>query len=661
MKNKNADSGPGNLRRKAESLLTPDSRKQGTPQFSEADALKLIHELQVHQVELELQKEELLQAKEMADIVANEFADLYDFAPSGYFTLNSESKIAQLNLSGSQLLGKERSLIINSYFSFYVSLESRSDFNLFLKRVFNSMKKEKCDVVLITKNKEPVYVHLTGIVFGNKDECLINGTDVTTLRQAEQKLMVANKELAFENLEKAKRAAELVIANKELAFENEEKANRAAELVIANKELAFENEEKANRAAELVIANQELAFENEEKANRAAELVVANQELVVQNEMEAKLVADLALSNAEKDKFFSVIAHDLRGPFSSFLGLTTLMNENLTGMTLDEIQVMVELMKKSATNLNNLLANMLEWSRMQRGLTPFSPATIMLGTEIAEIIEQVQETAHKKNITISIDIPADLMVFADLNMFMSTVRNLYGNAVKFTPGGGRVMVTAKAVSGDWVEISIKDNGIGMSKTLLEDLFRFDGNSSRKGTDDEPSTGLGLIICKDFIEKHGGILSVESQEGQGSIFRFTLPASVEMNEKTINPVEQPPKKNRKLKILIAEDDETSEMLMTIALKPYSREILKAPNGAEAVEICRNNPDIDLVLMDIKMPGLNGYEATREIRRFNADVVIIGQSAYGDIVDQEVAMELGWNDYLPKPFDPVMLRELVQKYF
>ncbi len=588
--------------------------------LTQADALKLVHELEVHQVELELQSQELKREKEKAAAIASEkYEELFDYAPSGYFSFNRNGEIVKVNLSGAKLLGKVRSHLVNSSFGFFLSADSRIVFSEFLDMIFAGNEKLVCELSLSADFIDPVFIQLTGILSEDPDLCRVIVSDVTTQKQLEQNLSEANTELVFQNEEKEKRSAELVIANKELVFQNAEKANRAAELTVANNDLIF------------------------------------------QNEKELKLVAELATLNAEKDKFFSVIAHDLRGPLSSFLGLTSLLNEKLTGMTLDEIQVMAILMKKSATNLNNLLGNLLEWSRMQRGLATFNPVSFILRQPVSEIIETIQEAANKKNISISTDIPAGLKTFADVNMLMSIMRNLCSNAVKFTYKGGSILVSAKPVSGNRIEISVKDTGIGMNETLLQDLFRIDGNSSRKGTDDEPSTGLGLIICKDFVEKHAGILSVESQEGQGSIFRFTLPAMDEMNEATLNPVENFRKQNRKLKILITEDDEISEMLMSIALKPYSREILKANNGTEAVEICRNNPDIDLVLMDIKMPGLNGYEATREIRLFNADVVIIGQSAYGDIVDQEAAMELGWNDYLPKPFDPVMLREMVQKYF
>ena len=232
--------------------------------------------------------------------------------------------------------------------------------------------------------------------------------------------------------------------------------------------------------------------------------------------------AELQRLNAEKDKYFSIIAHDLRNPFSGFLGLTELMADGLQRMTLDDIQKIAVLMKDSATNLFRLLSNLLEWSRMQRGLTKFIPTHIRLLTKLTECLALVREEANKKEVTIDINISNSLYVFADVNMLEGILRNLVSNAVKFTPRGGMVKISATQLPDHPVEIVIQDSGIGMKKSMIENLFRLDVNTNRKGTDGELSTGLGLMICRDFIEKHGGKLQIESKVGKGSIFRFRLP-------------------------------------------------------------------------------------------------------------------------------------------
>lgn len=231
---------------------------------------------------------------------------------------------------------------------------------------------------------------------------------------------------------------------------------------------------------------------------------------------------ELHLLNSEKDKFFSIIAHDLRSPFNAFLGFTRLMVEDLPSLRLNEIQKIALTMRKSATNLYNLLENLLEWSRLQRNVTTFTPATFSLMKTLSDNMLLALESAKNKEIEISYKIPEGLVVFADENMLGCIIRNLSSNAVKFTPKGGKVTIEAKPVDDGPVEISIKDTGIGLNKELLGNLFQLDINTNRKGTENEPSTGLGLIICKEFVEKHGGKIWVESEEGKGSTFCFTLP-------------------------------------------------------------------------------------------------------------------------------------------
>jgi len=226
--------------------------------------------------------------------------------------------------------------------------------------------------------------------------------------------------------------------------------------------------------------------------------------------------------NAEKDKFFSIIAHDLKSPFSSFLGFTEMMVEELPTLTLSQIQEMAFSLRQSATNLYQLLENLLEWSIMQRGLTPFNPKPLLLVPKINESLHLVLESANKKGIEFTCSIPIDMKVYADENMLKSTIRNLATNALKFTAKGGKISVNAQSVNGNGIEISIRDSGIGMDKDLLDKLFHLDAYTSRTGTDGEPSTGLGLLLCKDFIEKHGGRIWVESEEGKGSVFHFNLP-------------------------------------------------------------------------------------------------------------------------------------------
>jgi signal transduction histidine kinase len=368
--------------------------------------------------------------------------------------------------------------------------------------------------------------------------------------------------------------------------------------------------------------------------------------------------------NAQKDKFFSIIAHDLRGPFNGFLGLSEIMVQDLPSLSMAEIQNIATNINNSATNLFRLLENLLSWSTIKQGVISYNPKPLKLHHILTECIELNQESAINKRIEIQIAFLDEFIVFADTDLLQTIVRNLVSNAVKFTPKGGKIEVSAKPYSNQQVQISVKDSGIGMNREITDNLFNLGFKTNRKGTDGESSTGLGLLLCKEFIEKHNGKLWVESEEGKGSIFHFTIPFDVSQEQKIANidlahSSRTPDSLN--LKILIAEDDEVSDSLLTIDVKKISRKIIKATTGVATVECCRQNPDLDLILMDIRMPELSGYEATRLIRGFNKNVVIIAQTAYGLSGDREKAIEAGCNDYISKPIIKEELFSLIQKYF
>jgi signal transduction histidine kinase len=232
--------------------------------------------------------------------------------------------------------------------------------------------------------------------------------------------------------------------------------------------------------------------------------------------------AELQKVNSEKDKFFSIIAHDLRSPFNGFLGLTQLMAEQLPTMTMEDIHLIAVSMQNSATNLFRLLENLLEWSRMEQGMIPFKPEEIQLRESADKSIAIVLENAHAKDIEIEISIASGIVVYADSNILQTVIRNIVSNAVKFTPKGGKIKVSAVTNGENRVQVSITDSGIGMKPDMLANLFKLDVPTGRPGTEGEASTGLGLILCKEFVEKHGGKLWAESEVGKGSTFSFTVP-------------------------------------------------------------------------------------------------------------------------------------------
>ncbi len=241
-----------------------------------------------------------------------------------------------------------------------------------------------------------------------------------------------------------------------------------------------------------------------------------------------KTTSELKELNATKDKFFSIIAHDLKNPFNTLLGFSEELLENFHEFDNDTVLTLLTYILDASKNGFTLLENLLAWSRSQRGIMEYKPEFINLSEAITDCLMLLQSTARSKNISLQTDIKDTLSVYADANMLMTICRNLVSNALKFTNNNGsvRIYTTMKRIfNTGFVEIIVEDSGIGIRKENISKLFRVDIHYSEKGTADERGTGLGLILCKEFVEKHGGKIVVESEVGVGSKFIFTLPIEI----------------------------------------------------------------------------------------------------------------------------------------
>lgn len=234
-----------------------------------------------------------------------------------------------------------------------------------------------------------------------------------------------------------------------------------------------------------------------------------------------KYTEELTQLNSTKDKFFSIIAHDLKNPFITILGFSDLLRTDYTDLSDEERLFYIEEMKKSAEISHNLLQNLLQWSRSQTGHIEFSPQKLNLYNIVQNNTDLLKASAERKQIFISHNIPEGISVTADEDMLNTIIRNLLTNALKFTDKDGKVEITAIKQNG-FIEIIVSDTGVGMSNSVKENLFKLDATHSSFGTDNEAGTGLGLILCKEFVEKNGGTIKVESEFGKGSSFTFTLP-------------------------------------------------------------------------------------------------------------------------------------------
>jgi signal transduction histidine kinase len=368
-------------------------------------------------------------------------------------------------------------------------------------------------------------------------------------------------------------------------------------------------------------------------------------------------------SDRLKSAFLANMSHEIRTPMNGILGFAQILKEpDLTGA---EQQQYIEIIEKSGARMLNIINDIIHISKIEAGLMEFDIVETNINEQIEYIFTFFKPEAEAKGIKLYYTNPLpsrEAIIKTDREKVYAILTNLVKNAIKYSHEGS--IEFGYKNKGEVFEFYVKDTGIGIPKDRQEAIFERFIQADIFDKMAKQGAGLGLSISKAYVEMLGGKIWVESQEGKGSTFYFTLPYNAEPVKEIIDRKLEPSKKNdsiRKLKILVAEDDKVSEMLIDSFVKLFCKEILKARTGVEAVEACHANPDIDLILMDIRMPKLGGYEATQQIREFNKEVVIIAQTAHGLTGDREKAIESGCNDYISKPINKDELILLIQKYF
>ncbi|MBL7972755.1 MAG: tetratricopeptide repeat-containing sensor histidine kinase, partial [Prolixibacteraceae bacterium] len=248
----------------------------------------------------------------------------------------------------------------------------------------------------------------------------------------------------------------------------------------------------------------------------------SNQLLKLKNQQIEESEQELRRLNAAKNKFFSIIAHDLKNPLHNVMGYSYLLSKDYDNFSEKERKKFAADINQSTNNIFRLLQNLLEWAKTQTGALNFSPMEIEFKRILENSFSVLRPLAQQKSIEVKFSLTDDLKLYADPQMIETVLRNLINNAIKFTPENGSIEISAQS-AGDYVRVNITDSGIGIAGEDVENLFRIDSKVKRKGTNNEDGSGLGLIICKEFIDKNNGTISVTSTPGEGSSFSFTLPA------------------------------------------------------------------------------------------------------------------------------------------
>jgi len=369
-------------------------------------------------------------------------------------------------------------------------------------------------------------------------------------------------------------------------------------------------------------------------------------------------------SDQLKSAFLANMSHEIRTPMNGILGFAELLKTpHLTG---EKQQKYIGIIEKSGARMLNIINNIVSISKIESGQMKVQISETNINEQIEFVYAFFNPEVESKGLQLFFKkgLPfKEAAIKTDSEKLYSILTNLIKNAIKYTNEGSIEFGYEKI--DNHLNFYVKDTGIGIPTDRKEAIFErfiqadiFDKKATQ-------GAGLGLAISKSYVEMLGGKIWVETEEGKGSIFYFTIPYNTETNE--INNIENNALEEDKefqiknLKILIAENDEPSDLLITFVLEKFRSTVLHAKNGVEAVEICRKYPDINLIMMDLKMPEMDGYEATRQIRKFNTDVIIIAQTAYGLAGDREKAIEAGCNDYISKPIKIDELHALIQKYF
>ncbi len=931
------------LRRKAEETMERKATDVGVP-LSEVNSLKLVHELEVHQIELEMINEELKRAKFRSDFMAEKYTELYDFAPQGYFTLTADGAIVEANLMGAKMLGRDRPNLIKSHFAFYISVGTRPTFMLFLEKVFVNNEKWSCEVTLKTDDNPPIYCQLTGTLTSNRKHCLLIATDISELKyeqeakkQSEEKfksifeniqdlyyqvdrhgiiteispsckhlsgyeceeLIGTHVSILYNNIAERQNFLDFIAANgkvqdfelrmktkqneiKYLSFNANvvyDEAGRFSHIVGSGRDITMQKQAinsltssearyrclfESSKDGILILDadtgmildvnpfltellgytvdqliektiwevgfshqiigdkqkfeafSQEAHFRTDEltlqasngefidiefvcnsydvdgqrliqcnirdlrirrKAEKEVQLMkraidqstatviitdregnieyanpkftettgysveealgknprvlksgeqptefykqlwdsilsgqswkgefhnkkksgefywenaiiapVSNERgtithfVAVKDDIteKKKMLDDLIKernkaeeSDRLKSAFLANMSHEIRTPMNGILGFAGLLKE--PGLTGEAQHEYIQIIEKSGARMLNIINDIIDISKIEAGLMKLGIQNTNINQQLVYIHTFFLPEAALKGLvlTYNLDLPDhEAVISTDREKLYAILTNLVKNAIKFTDAGSieigynciRVFNQGHEAA---IEFYVRDTGIGVPPDRRKAIFDRFVQADIDDTRAFQGAGLGLSISKAYVEMLGGRMWLESEEGIGSTFYFTLPCNVKTEEKPIDEFAQfkteKDNKSIQLKILIVEDDTFSCTLITHYLKNYNRELLSVSNGIEAVKVCRENPDIDLILMDIKMKGMDGYEATRRIREFNKDVIIIAQTAYALHGDDENALDAGCNEHLAKPINKSALISTIGKFF
>ena len=508
---------------------------------------KIILDLLVGQVEQQHRIDELERHLSEECVSKHKYAELYDFAPSGCITATRNGLIVGLNSSAAQMLRIDSERIGKKLLVDCLSDESRHIFTSFLERIFVREAKETCEVVINGDGNSPRDIVIEGIISLTDGECLLTMVDISEQRQTLEALRLSEGQFRFMFANNPQPM--WILDSMTLEFLEVNHAvvrhygySRERYLSMSLKDICPQvNSSPVATVALLAKSSVDEATEiTLVKENGESVIVSISSCSVIYNGHQARhfLVTDLTERNKskerieqqnaelskmvrDKDRFITILAHDLKRPFHSLLTSSESLLLKHRECDASQIESYALQINQSSKKIYNLLDDLLIWAQSQAGKIPYRPVNTNLAKICYNVVDSLREPASKKNITINLAIKEDVVVFGDVNMVRVVVKNLIGNGIKYNKPGGRVDLTAN-VNKHYVRVSVEDSGIGITPESISKLFDISEAKTTVGTENETGTGLGLLICKDFVERHGGKIAVESESGKGAKISFFLP-------------------------------------------------------------------------------------------------------------------------------------------
>ena len=672
---------PAELRRRAEARQHDQQKNQGSKtgdQRSEADTQRLLHELEVHQIELEMQNEELSEARDKMETLLEKYTDLYDFAPVGYFTLDQAGDILEANLTAASLLGHARSALIKQHFRFFVSPANRAVFDAFLKKVFAGGTREECDAILLVFGKKPFDVRIRANLFESGEACRVAVADIT-----EHKLAKATAE----QLAAIVKYSSDAIIGKDLNGiitswnKGAEKifGYTAGEMVGTSilRLIPADRHDEENQVLEKIKRDENVENFETLRQTKDGRLIDVSATSSPIKDATGKIIGVSKVAHnitehkrAETDRLIlnklestGILAGGIAHDFNNLLTVI-LLNLELAQMLNPadkELEQYLEDAKKSALTTKALTAQLLTFAE---GGVPIRRAIRISGL----IQESVRLALSGSKVRCEFSLAENLWpAEVDEAQMGQVIRSMALNAREAMPQGGAVSVRAENVvlsaleipslpAGDYVRVSIADHGIGIPKDVLPKIF--DPYFSTKQRGDRKGMGLGLTICHSVVQKHEGAITVESTVGVGTTFDIYLPAvrKLSSEEKSPAPADAP----QHGRVLVMDDEAGVREVVGRTLSGMGHEVALAQDGQMAIEVYKTaklqGRCFDVVILDLMIrEGMGGRETLQELLKIDPRVKAIAMSGYAlDPVILEPERH-GFKGVLTKPFDMGKLQE------